>query len=67
MDLSFFSFSRGTGQLPPHGHNEIIIREVWANNLEEEFAILRDIIEDFPVVSMVVSFSLSLEFILIGL
>jgi hypothetical protein len=47
------SFNRANGPLPPHGHNEIIIREVWANNLEEEFAILRDIIEDFPVVSMV--------------
>ena len=34
-------------------HGDLIIREVWANNLEEEFAILRDIIEDYPLIFMV--------------
>ncbi len=29
------------------------IREVWADNLEEEMAAIRNIIDDFPFVSMV--------------
>jgi len=29
------------------------LREVWDSNLEEEFAVLRDLIEKYPYVSMV--------------
>lgn len=29
------------------------IRDVWKNNMEEEFAKIRDIIENYPYVAMV--------------
>ncbi len=29
------------------------IREVWAENLEEEMAHIRDIVEDYPYIAMV--------------
>lgn len=29
------------------------IREVWAENLEEEMAHLRDLVEDYPYLAMV--------------
>lgn len=31
------------------------IRDVWKNNMEEEFAKIRDIIENYPYVAMVSS------------
>ncbi|XP_072970854.1 probable CCR4-associated factor 1 homolog 7 [Typha angustifolia] len=31
---------------------EVEIREVWADNLEEEFAVIRSIVEDYPFVAM---------------
>jgi hypothetical protein len=30
-----------------------LIRDVWAENLHEEMAMIREIVEDFPYVSMV--------------
>ncbi|KAJ4841976.1 hypothetical protein Tsubulata_020135 [Turnera subulata] len=30
----------------------VVIREVWADNLESEFELIRDIIDDFPFISM---------------
>ncbi|XP_057514641.1 probable CCR4-associated factor 1 homolog 6 [Actinidia eriantha] len=30
----------------------IEIREVWAENLEEEFALIRDVVEEFPFIAM---------------
>jgi hypothetical protein len=30
-----------------------IIRDVWADNLEEEMATIRDIVEEFPYIAMV--------------
>lgn len=32
--------------------NRIVIREVWANNLESEFKLISGIVEDYPFISM---------------
>lgn len=32
--------------------DRIHIREVWHDNLEAEFALIRDIVEDYPYISM---------------
>ncbi|VDD87216.1 unnamed protein product [Enterobius vermicularis] len=34
------------------GNPEVKIRDVWANNLEEEFACIRELIVDYPFVAM---------------
>ena len=47
--LPLFPVSRRPGP-----HNDFLIRDVWASNLEEEFAIIRDMVEDYPFVSMVI-------------
>jgi hypothetical protein len=36
--------------------NPACIREVWATNLEQEFAAIRRAIEDYPYIAMVASF-----------
>jgi CCR4-NOT transcription complex subunit 7/8 len=41
---------RGQQQLQ---HQQLRIREVWANNLEEEMATLRALVERYPFISMV--------------
>ena len=37
--------------VPPES-DSLIIREVWADNLEEEFALIRDIVDDYPYIAM---------------
>lgn len=36
-----------------HANDSNYIREVWADNLEEEMAYLRDLVEDYPYLAMV--------------
>jgi CCR4-NOT transcription complex subunit 7/8 len=36
------------------------IRDVWKDNMEDEFANIRDIVEDYPFVAMVKTFILIL-------
>lgn len=38
------------------------IREVWAENLEEEMVHLRDLVEDYPYLAMVWFLSLSTRY-----
>lgn len=38
---------------PMHASDSNYIREVWADNLEEEMAYLRDLVEDYPYLAMV--------------
>ncbi len=33
--------------------DKYIIREVWAANLEQEMAVIRDILEEYPYIAMV--------------
>ena len=37
----------------PSTVNNFNIRDVWKNNLEEEFAKIRDVVENYPYVAMV--------------
>lgn len=43
---------KASGFFPTPDGKTIEIRDVWASNLEEEMANIRDIIEDFPYVAM---------------
>ncbi|MFS7957878.1 putative poly(A)-specific ribonuclease [Helianthus anomalus] len=36
--------------------DSIQIREVWNDNLEEEFALIREIVDDFPYFAWILSF-----------
>lgn len=37
----------------PSTVNNFNIRDVWKNNMEEEFAKIRDVVENYPYVAMV--------------
>jgi CCR4-NOT transcription complex subunit 7/8 len=50
LGLQHDAAMRGQQQLQ---HQQLRIREVWANNLEEEMATLRALIERYPFISMV--------------
>lgn len=41
------------------------IKEVWAENLEEEMAYLRDLVEEYPYLAMVIIIILKHLFIII--
>lgn len=45
-----------------HANDSKYIKEVWADNLEEEMAYLRDLVEDYPYLAMVRFFSFSFPF-----
>jgi len=36
----------------PQNDDSIQIREVWSDNLEEEFAVIREIVDDYPFIAM---------------
>ena len=36
-----------------HANDSKYIKEVWAENLEEEMAYLRDLVEEYPYLAMV--------------
>ncbi|KAM3211069.1 hypothetical protein ACQJBY_064724 [Aegilops geniculata] len=36
----------------PGDEEGVEIREVWANNLEAEFAVIRDVVDDYPYIAM---------------
>jgi hypothetical protein len=45
--------SGASGFFPTPDGKTIEIRDVWATNLEEEMANIREILEDYPYVAMV--------------
>ena len=48
-----FSLLFTHNSVPMHANDSNYIREVWADNLEEEMAYLRDLVEDYPYLAMV--------------
>ncbi len=34
------------------GNDTLRVREVWADNLEQEFELIRNVVEDYPYVAM---------------
>lgn len=37
----------------PSPNERVIIREVWAENLDQEMALLRDLVDQYPYLAMV--------------
>lgn len=37
----------------PSPNERVIIREVWAENLDREMALLRDLVDQYPYLAMV--------------
>ena len=45
-------YSKMTQQMPPPQVDDVFTQEVWASNLEQEFKLIRNLIEVFPYIAM---------------
>ena len=54
--------SGASGFFPTPDGRTIEIRDVWASNLEEEMANIREILEDYPYIAMVRAYFSQLQF-----
>lgn len=53
VKIDLASNGRGAGVFTTINGKRVEIREVWAENLEEEMANIREVVEDFPYIAMV--------------